>query len=294
MASRPIPDANAARPQNAAGPISSTSRFVEAGGLNLHYLDYGTAGRTPMLCLHGGGAHAHWFDFIASGFTGDYHVRALDHRGHGDSEWSAGEVYGYDQFVSDLAQAIERLDLRDFVLVGHSMGGTIAVMYAAAHPGRVSRLVVIDSRLNMTGERIAAMHEVGSRQPRRYATRDEFVAGFRLRPGGTTATPEVIRHVAWNGCRQEADGTWRHKFDRAVYAGRLSVNALSCWSSIRIPALLVKGDRSPRITPEVYAQVKAQASQVELAEVSGSEHHVTLDNPSGCVAAVSAFLAKTA
>ena len=69
-------------------PAAATSGNVEAGGLKLHYLDYGTAGRPPMLCVHGGAAHAHWFDFVAAGFNADYHVRALDPRGHGDSAWS--------------------------------------------------------------------------------------------------------------------------------------------------------------------------------------------------------------
>src|SRR5687768_592863 len=49
-------------------PAPSTSRSVEADGLKLNYLDYGTAGLPPMLCIHGGAAHGHWFDFVASGF----------------------------------------------------------------------------------------------------------------------------------------------------------------------------------------------------------------------------------
>ncbi len=59
-------------------PASSASRNVEVNGLRLHYLDYGSAGKPPMLCIHGGGAHGHWFDYVASGFASDYHVLALD------------------------------------------------------------------------------------------------------------------------------------------------------------------------------------------------------------------------
>ena len=66
-------------------PEPFEDRFIEANGVRLHYLDYGTAGLTPMLCLHGGAVNAHWFDFVAAGFTASYHVRALDQRGHGDS-----------------------------------------------------------------------------------------------------------------------------------------------------------------------------------------------------------------
>src|SRR4029079_18573470 len=161
---------------------SYASRFVEAHGRRLHYLDYGTPGRTPMLCLHGGAAHAHWFDFVAPGFTSNYHVRALDQRGHGDSAWVQPPAYTYEDYASDLAEVVERFDLRDFVLVGHSMGGMVALVYAAAHPGRVGRLVVVDTTMRMPEERLAAMREVGNRQSRGHATLDEFVARFRLRP----------------------------------------------------------------------------------------------------------------
>jgi len=270
------------------------SRFVAAGGLRLHYLDYGTAGRTPMLCLHGGGAHAHWFDPVAAGFSADYHMLALDQRGHGDSAWTDPAAYGYEYFVSDLGEIIEALDLRDLVLIGHSMGGNIALMYAAAHPERVSKLVVVDSTMNMTGDRVAAMREVGTRQGRSYATRDEFVSHFRLRPAGTRAAPEILHHIASYACRQTDDGGWRHKFDRNVFATRITVNTLPLWDRIRMPALLVKAHHSHRITAEVYVEVKACAAHVELAEVSDSEHHVTLDNPAGFVHAVRVFLAQHA
>ena len=64
-------DASIDHPKNGIQPAPHTSRFVEAGGLRLHYLDYGTAGRPAMLCVHGGGAHAHWFDFVARDFSAD-------------------------------------------------------------------------------------------------------------------------------------------------------------------------------------------------------------------------------
>ncbi|MGH6631644.1 MAG: alpha/beta fold hydrolase, partial [Burkholderiales bacterium] len=162
-------------------PASYTSRFVEAGGLRLHYQDYGTAGKPAMICLHGGAANAHWFDFVAGAFTGDYHLLALDQRGHGDSEWAEPPDYSYARYAADLAELVEKLDLRDFVLIGHSMGGTVSLEYAATYPGRVGKLVIADSTLQMPEERVAALRGVGSRQGTHYATREEFVARYRLR-----------------------------------------------------------------------------------------------------------------
>jgi len=287
---------NAALGQSNPGtqPAAYASRFVEAGGLRLHYLDYGTSGRAPMLCVHGGAAHAHWFDFAAPYLSPDYHVRALDQRGHGDSAWADPPLYSYARYASDLAEVVEKLDLRDFVLIGHSMGGTVALVYAAAHPGRAGKLIIVDSTLQMTEDRVAALRDVGTRRGSHYATREEFVARYRLRPAGTTAGPEIIRHLAETSARQSGDGSWQHKFDRNVYATREAVDGLPCWNHIKIPALLIRGERSQRITPQVFAAVQARCPHVELAEVSNSDHHVTLDNPSGFAHAVKAFLASHA
>jgi pimeloyl-ACP methyl ester carboxylesterase len=271
-------------------PAPHTSRHIEANGLKLHYLDYGTAGRTPMLCLHGGAVTAHWFDFVAGGFTGDYHVRALDQRGHGDSARADPPDYRYASYASDIAEVVEKLDLRDFVLMGHSMGGLVSLFYAGAYPGRVKKLVIIDSTLRAAPERVSNLHEIGNREGSNYATNEEFIERFRVRPEGTQAKPEIIRYLAERGGRQGPDGRWRHKFDRNVYSKRELMDIPPLWDRIHIPVLLVKGGLSNRITPEIYSDIKARAPQVELAEVSNSEHHVTLDKPGEFVEVVRKFL----
>lgn len=277
-------------PPPSAAPY--TNRYVETRAGRLHYLDYGCAGRPAMLCLHGGAAHAHWFDFVAPGFTSGYHVRALDQRGHGDSAWVRPPAYRYEDYASDLAEVAEKLDLRDFVLVGHSMGGMVSLLYAAMHPGRVAQLIIIDTTMRMSEERLAAMREVGHRPSRPHATLDEFVARFRLRPPGSTPPEEILRHVARHSARQAAEGDWRHKFDRNVYAQRPELDGMPYWSAIKMPALLVKGARSARISAQVLAQIRARCPRVELAEVAHADHHVTLDNPAGCIDAMRAFLAN--
>lgn len=273
-------------------PAPYQDRSIEVGGLKLHYQDYGTAGRTPMLCVHGGAASGHWFDFVAGDFGADHHVLSIDQRGHGDSAWAPNAEYTYERYARDLDEFAAQLDLRDFVLIGHSMGGAVALTYAALHPGRLAKLVIVDTTLHMTPERIAKLREVGTRPGRTYATREEFVARFRLRPADSSAVPEVLRHLAGHSAQQNPDGTWGHKFDRDVYAVRESIDGLPHWNSIRIPSLLVKGGRSSRITPEIVAEVQKRAPQVEFAEVPDSDHHVTLDNPAGFVSAVNAFLVR--
>ena len=280
--------ASPSRPQAA----SYTDRFVEVGGLKLHYQDFGTAGKTVMLCMHGGAASGHWFDFVAAAFAADYHVLALDQRGHGDSAWVEPPAYSYHDYAADIDKVAAKLDLRDFILVGHSMGGMVSTVYAATYPGRMKKLVIVDTSVRLSEERLNAMRDVGNRGGSSYATREELVARYKLRPGNSLAPVEVVRHIAGFSARQFPDGGWRHKFDRAVYATRENLDGMPFWERIKVPALLVKGGRSARISPEIFAEVKKHAPQVELAEVADSDHHVTLDNPDGFVRAVKPFLAK--
>ena len=278
--------------QRTVAPASYTSHHVEAGNVRLHYLDYGTAGKPAMLCVHGGAAHAHWFDYVAPGFIGDYHVRSVDLRGHGDSDHVDPPKYFYEDYAADLNKAVEKLGLKDFVLIGHSMGGMVSLLYAATYPGRVKKLIVVDTSVNLPPERIALLRDVGSKPPRDYDSREEMVSRYKLRPGEALAPKEVVRYIGERSIKETDDGKWRYKFDRAVYATREPKDGMPLWDQIKIPALLVKADRSPRITQEIYEQAKARSPQVELVEVSNSDHHITLDNPVEFVEKVSAFLEK--
>jgi pimeloyl-ACP methyl ester carboxylesterase len=167
--------------QTALEPAAYAEFFVEIDGLRMHVQDYGAMGKPLMLCVHGGAANAHWFDFVAQGFNADYHVRAVDLRGHGDSEWDNSNPpnYNYSRHAADIHELTEKLDLRDFVLIGHSMGGMVSSVYAATYPGRAKALIVVDSNLVMTPERVAGFNAVGNRRGRDYATQGEFIANYR-------------------------------------------------------------------------------------------------------------------
>ena len=274
-------------------PAAYTESFVAVAGLRLRIQDYGDAGKSPMLCLHGGAANAHWYDFVAAGLREDWHVLAVDLRGHGDSDWDPAPEpdYTYRRHAEDIRELTEKLDLRDFVLIAHSMGGMVGCVYCASYPERARAFVVVDSNLVMTPERIAAYRQVGNREGRDYATEEEFVASYRVRPDGSKAAPGVLRHIARASGRRFADGRWRHKVDRKVYADRELVDSFALWNRIAIPALLMRAADSKRMTDEAIAEVKARAPQVQVARVPDSGHHVTLDNPPGFVRAAQEFLA---
>lgn len=278
------------RDREPARPATAVSRVVQVNGLRLHYLDYGAEGRTPMLCIHGGAAHAHWFDFVASGFTADHRVLSFDLRGHGDSQWSE-PPYSYATYAADLAATVETLDLRNVTVIGHSMGGLVALVYAALYPSRVGRLVIVDSRMLMPVNNVAALREAGTRAARNYPSRDALIARYRLEPAGTQiAAPDVVHHMALHSGREQPDGTWQHKFDRRVFASFERLDGMSFWDRIKVPALLVKGEHSDRITPDILTGIRKNAPQTQMVEVAHADHHVMLDNPQGFIDAVRSFL----
>ena len=242
--------------------------------------------------MHGGAANAHWYDFVAHGFSADYHMRAVDLRGHGDSGWDDAGDYTYRRQAADVHELTQKLDLRDFILIGHSMGGMISSVYAATYPGRAKAVIIVDSNLVMTHERIANYNVVGNREGRAYATQEEFIANYRVRPSGSMAAPEVLRLIAKHSGRQFEDGRWRHKVDRKVYVSREMVDSFGQWNRIRIPALLMKAERGGRITPQVIADPTSRAPQLKVAVVPACDHHITLDNPSGFIRVVRGFLAE--
>jgi len=269
----------------------STSRFVEANGVKLHYLDYGTAGCPPMLCVHGGAAHAHWFDFVAPGLTPDHHVFAPDLRGHGDSAWADPHTYSFKTHAEDINALLEKLDLRDVTLIGHSMGGMISLIYAATHSGRISRLIIVDSIMLMPMDRVSKMREFSARPGKSYASQDELIARYRLEPAESQlAAPEVVHRMAVHSGRPDDEGRWQHKADRRVYVNFEQIEGVPLWEKIKVPALVITGERSTRFTPEVMAEIRARAPQVQMEKVSASDHHIMLENPRGFVDVVRKFL----
>lgn len=171
------------------------------------------------------------------------------------------------------------------------MGGMVSSVYAATYPGRARALIVVDSNLVMSPERIASFQAVADRPAREYASQEEFIATYRVRPGASTAPPEALRHIAQHSGRRFDDGRWRHKIDRRVYANRELVDSFALWNRIRIPSLLMKAGRSIRMTPESIVEVKSRAPQVKMTVVPDADHHITLDNPAGFIRAAREFLA---
>ena len=124
-----------------AGPTSQT--FISQR-LRLHYLDWGNRGKPPLVLVHGGRDHARSWDWVAEQLREDWHVVALDHRGHGDSDWVSDGNYSANDMVYDLAQLIHQLGVGPVTVVSHSMGGNVSLRYAGTFPDMVKKIVAIE------------------------------------------------------------------------------------------------------------------------------------------------------
>jgi pimeloyl-ACP methyl ester carboxylesterase len=265
-----------------------TLRF-KVNGLQLHCLDYGGEGKPPLFFLHGGSAHAHWWDFVGPAFTDAFHVLALDQRGHGESEWASEWAYGSRHYVSDLDQIIKQWGFGAPILVGHSMGAHNVLLYAAEDSHELAAIIIIDTLPEYTDLTVKFLRTFAEKPPRRFSSLDEAVANFKIMPRETLAKKEIIDHMACHTFRQYDDDMWTYKVDRRT----LVREPLSVWDGlprISCPALVVKIADSTLMTREAAQQMVTALPKGRYAEIGNSFHHVMLDNPAALIAVMRNFL----
>lgn len=264
-------------------------RVLSVNGLALNALEWGAAGRPALCFLHGGSAHAHWFDLVVPSFSDRYHILSLDQRGHGASDWAPTPAYATEDFAGDLVGVMDAMSWARMTVVGHSMGGHNAMGFAAWHPERVDRLVVVDSRPSIPADRLQKMHRRGDRGPMRHESLDSALRSFRLLPRETVAEPRLLEHLARQGIT-ERGGRFLYRFDPACNGRRRPTDGWALLERITAPTLLVRGEYSPILPPEMATQMLARLPNARLVEIQGTYHHLVLDAPLEFAKVLDAFL----
>jgi len=223
--------------------ISQTQdRFVIANGLNLHYLDWGNADAPPMLLLHGLCGNAHYWDFFARSMKNDYHILALDQRGHGDSSWTRS--YSPRDYVLDLEAFVTALELDNIVLIGHSMGGINAIIYAARHPEQISQLAIIDIGPEIAAAGIERMGKERASEPEAFNSEEEAVE--YMKKLGPRHSEVFIRLQARYAFKRDDKGKLTFKYDRTLHSTELQ-SPQWLWEYLKqviCPTLLLHGMES--------------------------------------------------
>lgn len=279
---------------NLLGPTSNT--FISQR-LRLHYVDWGNTDKPPLLLVHGGRDHCRSWDWTAEALREDWHVIAMDHRGHGDSEWTSDGNYRTMDLVYDVAQLIHQLDLAPVTIVSHSWGANTSLRYAGLFPENVRKLVAIEG-IFPTPEREALMKNVpfarrvrefigekrkaAGRLPRRYPSLEDAYA--RMKSENPYLTDAQARHLTIHGINRNEDGTFSWKFDPHLNVDAapydISLDQLhGLWNAITCPTMLLNGADSTAGNPERDGRIQyfRNATVVEFENAGHWLHHDQFD-----------------
>lgn len=274
-----------------------SSLHIEVNGVRLHVLEWGDSDARPVLLVHGMRAHARWFTQLGPVLAGRrYRALSVDLRGHGES--AHVPPYGIGPFSEDIAALVNALDLVRPILVGHSMGGGVVAHAAARLESRVSALVLIDAGLNPPPRsnmmRRSARRDDdgdGDGEPAASHSFEQLRARFKLRPGPTIATPELLDHLAYHAIARRPDGSFGWRSDPRLRMNRHHLpppRGLDA-SGIVCPLVSLWGAHSPilqRVDPRDIASRFPNAAVTEAEIIADAYHHVLLDQPEAFNAAL--------
>ena len=262
--------------------------LFDVRGLKLHAIERGQ-GR-PTLLLHGWLDHAHSFDLLAPLIPG--RTVALDFRGHGDSQWvGAGGFYHFIEYVADLDEVCEQLSpLEPVRIVGHSMGAAAALVYAAARPGRVEHLTLIDAvPLSISTQEVPARitsYLLDLRKTPRNRRRVESVAdaASRLQRNNPSLSARAAQVLAEGGISPdpEQDGMLAWKWDPLLRAHSplpVTEDVVQLLSAqVSTSLLAIRGEHG-MLSSEPELRARFPHLHMTVHTVPGAGHHVHLDAP---------------
>ena len=236
------------------------------------------------MLVHGGAAHSGWWDHVAP-LLGTHRVVAPDLSGHGDS--GRREGHGMQQWAREVLAVAAAEGLARPVVLGHSMGGWVALTVGVEHGQEVAGVAVIDSPLDRQPPEEQKLREQPLGQRVR-ADLEAAVARFRTLPPQEVHLPYVREHVA-RGSLRPVEGGWTWKFDSGFFGTRPLVRQLL--PRLAAPAALLRCEQglvTPEMAAEMVALVPGGLPVVELPEAG---HHPMLDQPLALVTAVRTLLA---
>ncbi len=302
---------------------TASSRFVEARGFRHHVLEWGRASvvspdRPTILMLHGWMDVAASFQFVVDALSTERHVLALDWRGFGATDTPPIDTYYFSDYLGDLEIVLDALfdtTHAPIDLLGHSMGGNVAMLYAGIRPQRIRRLVNLEgfgmprAKAANAPKRIAAWFDAlkTPEQLRPYPSLEAVAA--RLRKTNPLLRADRAAWLAGQWAKRVegtggAPDTWHlladpnHKRPSPLFA---QVDEwLECWKRITAPVLWIEGDRTDvsawwgdRYSKAEFHQRLDVVADVERQIVSPAGHMLHHDRPEDIARLLEAFLSES-
>jgi pimeloyl-ACP methyl ester carboxylesterase len=277
----------------------ATSQFITINGLRMHYLDFGNSAKPPLICIHGLSGNAHNFDGLATHLAPDYHFISIDVRGRGDSQWGPADEYNQPTYSNDLATLIASLRFPRVTLIGTSMGGMIAMLYAGGYPERVERIVLNDVGPEVDPAGIKRITDYMSAAPAEFASLAEVTAYYRLHYPAMRHMPEpaLLDFVRW-AVKPTSNGTLEWKIDPAIRnvprsgSGTRPLDMWVPYARINASILVLRGAESDILAHATAERMRAVLPQLTtIVEVPGVGHAPSLVEPEA-LSAIKHFLAR--
>lgn len=242
--------------------------------MNLFYQEYGEG--PPLLILHGLlGASGNWHTLSRNVFAQHFHVYAVDLRNHGRSPHD--EVFDYPHMVEDIVRFLEVHQLEQVMLLGHSMGGKVAMWMALEHPDRVSRLIVADiAPKAYPPHHKKLLDALLDLNPRAYSSRadiDKKLAEQIEEPG--------VRQFLMKNLKSEGAGSYSWKMNlNAIYENYSKINVgLPHQTSFSRPTLFIRGVKSHYIQDDDLVAIRRLFPDALLADLPSAGHWVHAEAP---------------
>jgi len=269
---------------------------VSIGDVTLAYEDAGQG--EPLIQLHGAGFGHHNFGAVTPYLTRHFRVLNVDQRGFGESDRPRHE-YTFESWADDVAALLDALGIESAHIHGSSMGGPVAVNFAARHPSRVKGLIVSCSlvkpdrfaRISYALVRsIARSYGVGSQELAQFISLCALSREYLEGPDGDDAVQQIADILEVNNDPDVFDRAWQllAEMDLTPILG-----------DVRAPTLIVEASEDFVITPARMAGGRGGTRELadgiphaELAVIEGSSHSHLFEKPGESATVIVGFLQR--
>jgi esterase len=251
---------------------------------NFHYSILGTNDKDRIVFIHGLMAFAANWRKIASRLENDYQCLIYDQRGHGRS-FKPESGYSPEIFADDLNKMTDELGWNSFHLVGHSMGGRNAMVFADRYPGKVCSLTIEDMGPDADTAAVNYYREMLNQVPTPFESKADIKNYFDLKFSTSFKSKEpmsVLLTFLQANLEEKTDGDLVGKFDwkfskNAVFEIVEEGHRRDRWlevSNFKMPVLLIRGENSHVLKQQTYEKMLAVNPNITGLEIAGAGHWV--------------------
>jgi pimeloyl-ACP methyl ester carboxylesterase len=289
---------------------ASDSLYFDIRGLRYHVRRWAGDPARRIVLLHGWMDVSASFQFLADALGPEWDIHAPDWRGYGLTDWGRSDCYWFPDYIADLDALLARIQPDSAVnLVGHSLGGNVALMYAGVRPQRIARLVNLEgfgmapTRPEQAPKRYARWLDELHERPELRPYESYAALADRLQKNNPRLTRERAEFLAQHWGRSTGDGGVVLRGDPAhkivnpiLYRYE---EARACWQRVAAPVLWVEASESnylarAGIDAEQHAERRAAFRSLRHVTVTDAGHMLHHDRPQEVARLIADFFAAGA